>query len=411
MDKYIQELIKTNGSVILPDFGALSITNEETGEIMFNEYLKFNDGKLVNYIVEHEKIDKQEALNKVSKYVRDLIALLNKGETYSMYRFGQFVKRNDDSFAFETWKKGTKKTIAEKKEITESTETTQKTEAEVVAKEVMIEKPIVQDSEQEIDTPNPKKEPTIKPVKESIQEKVDKEPKKKPENKFVAKEEISQEKKVASKTETPKQKKETPTTKEDTSTSSASEKTAKTRSVFFYPIIVFIILLGAGAIYTGLYPEKVKDLFGVIDTNEKSTNTAENSIKEISDDTSINENEEVSEPVLQNDLSEDDITNQITEKITTPTAPEEEKVTPKPAPKQTVTQSGSYHIIVGSFSEKTNAENLVKTLQDKGYPAQIIGPINNFHMVSFQIFPTIEEARNAIPKAIEETGGGWVMKR
>src|SRR5690606_11730053 len=104
MDKYIQALIALNKSVILPGFGSLSLTNEETGEIMFNEYLTFNDGKLESHIAEQEGIDKQDAANMISKYVRDLELLLNKGETYDIFQFGRFIKKSDGSFDFENWK-------------------------------------------------------------------------------------------------------------------------------------------------------------------------------------------------------------------------------------------------------------------------------------------------------------------
>jgi hypothetical protein len=56
-------------------------------------------------------------------------------------------------------------------------------------------------------------------------------------------------------------------------------------------------------------------------------------------------------------------------------AKETEADTPTLVPQQKP-QSGSY-IVVGCFSDLSNAENLVKTLRSKGYDARVIGPGSN----------------------------------
>ena len=46
MDQYIKQLLLLHSKIILPQFGAIFIANEETGDLSFNEYLSYDDGKL-----------------------------------------------------------------------------------------------------------------------------------------------------------------------------------------------------------------------------------------------------------------------------------------------------------------------------------------------------------------------------
>src|SRR5690554_4290957 len=109
MDKYIKQLLELYSKIILPQFGAIVVENEETGELMFNEYLSYDDGKLSELIEKESNMDLQEAQNMVAKFVRDLQLQLDKGETYSIFQLGEFSKNKDDEFTF----KGNLKTRSE----------------------------------------------------------------------------------------------------------------------------------------------------------------------------------------------------------------------------------------------------------------------------------------------------------
>ena len=67
MDKYLLLLLKEVSTIIIPDLGALTITNQVTGEIMFMPYLKYDDGKLALYISEKEGFELNDAKNLISK--------------------------------------------------------------------------------------------------------------------------------------------------------------------------------------------------------------------------------------------------------------------------------------------------------------------------------------------------------
>ncbi|MBI1838130.1 MAG: hypothetical protein HYR91_12780, partial [Flavobacteriia bacterium] len=103
MDKYLLLLLKEVNTIIIPGLGALTITNEKTGEIMFMPYLNYDDGKLATYIAEKEGFELNDAKNLISKYVREVQTILAKGESYDMFEFGTFLKDKSGDIVFKNW--------------------------------------------------------------------------------------------------------------------------------------------------------------------------------------------------------------------------------------------------------------------------------------------------------------------
>ncbi len=101
MNKYLQELLKLAKTVIIPGLGALTITNDKTGDIFFMPYLKHDDGKLAEFIASKEGIELIDAKNNLAKYVREITALLDKGESFDIFNFGKFKKDTSGEIVFE----------------------------------------------------------------------------------------------------------------------------------------------------------------------------------------------------------------------------------------------------------------------------------------------------------------------
>jgi nucleoid DNA-binding protein len=110
MDHYIKEALKDSKTIILPGFGALTKINETTGELMFMDYLKHDDGVLAQFISQKEGISEQEAKNLLAKHSREITAILNKGEVYSIYNFGTFFKNSQGNYEFEQFQSSTNAT-------------------------------------------------------------------------------------------------------------------------------------------------------------------------------------------------------------------------------------------------------------------------------------------------------------
>jgi nucleoid DNA-binding protein len=136
MDHYIKEALKTSKTIIIPEIGALTKISETTGELMFMNYLKHDDGMLAQFISNKEGITEQEAKNLLAKHSREITAILNKGEEYSIYKFGSFSKNEKGELQFEQYIKSTKsvknKVKAEAKEV--SVENTEKKKTKIKVK-------------------------------------------------------------------------------------------------------------------------------------------------------------------------------------------------------------------------------------------------------------------------------------
>lgn len=94
MDKYIQQLIVDNTRVIIPDFGAF-IRPQGEGEIMFNQFLSFDDGMLVGAVKDAENVSEEEAKAKIASYVEQLRTKLDAGESVSISGIGSFMKEGE----------------------------------------------------------------------------------------------------------------------------------------------------------------------------------------------------------------------------------------------------------------------------------------------------------------------------
>lgn len=94
MEKYIQQLITDNTRVIIPDFGAF-IRPQGEGEVMFNQFLSFDDGMLVEAVKSAENISDDEAKSRIAAYVETVKNKLNAGESISIEGVGVF--RMDDN--------------------------------------------------------------------------------------------------------------------------------------------------------------------------------------------------------------------------------------------------------------------------------------------------------------------------
>ncbi len=106
MNNYLLQLLNETKTIIIPGLGALTVTNEATGEIMFMSYLKFDDGTLAKHIADKEGMELNDAKNLIAKFVREVQAEIDKGSTYDMYQFGKFLKE-DGEVAFEQWNAST----------------------------------------------------------------------------------------------------------------------------------------------------------------------------------------------------------------------------------------------------------------------------------------------------------------
>ncbi|MFA9212107.1 MAG: SPOR domain-containing protein [Moraxellaceae bacterium] len=140
MNNYLLLLLRDLKTIIIPGLGALTLTNEATNELLFMPFLKYDDGTLSKYIAEKEGMEVNDAKNLIAKFVREVMAELDKGEQYDMYQFGSFSKVNNE-IVFKQWETKAPALQEEKVVIEETKETT------VVSPEVIPEQEKVEADE------------------------------------------------------------------------------------------------------------------------------------------------------------------------------------------------------------------------------------------------------------------------
>lgn len=114
LDTYISDLLYRYDCVTIPDFGAF-LTQHVSAKInsenhtffppkkviSFNEQLQHNDGLLVNYIADLEKIPFESAKRKIEKHVKSVKAYLTQGETVSYNNIGELSLNTEGKAVFE----------------------------------------------------------------------------------------------------------------------------------------------------------------------------------------------------------------------------------------------------------------------------------------------------------------------
>jgi nucleoid DNA-binding protein len=137
MNNYLLQLLRDLKTIIIPGLGALTITNEATNELLFMPFLKYDDGTLSKYIAEKEGMEVNDAKNLIAKFVREVMAELDKGEQYDMYQFGSFSKVNNE-IVFKQWETKAP-ALQEEKVVVEETKETTVVSPEVIPEQEKVE--------------------------------------------------------------------------------------------------------------------------------------------------------------------------------------------------------------------------------------------------------------------------------
>lgn len=408
MDQYLFQILQSENTIIIPGLGALTITNEKTGEIMFMPYLKFDDGKLSAYIAEKEGWAEFEAKNLIAKYVREIEIKLNQGDTYDMFNFGRFIKTPDGEIEFQRWGNYDQAEVEVEKEepdtdtgheaLSEETIHPHEPENESIP-EGPDEEEIVntehdteryEEENQEVSEDSFSQPETIQVATETV-----KEEKVQTDNLFIPKgtEEISEVEKIPSK---------------------------KKKGVLFW---VFIIVIIAGllfAISCILFYDQMKTVFPFMENKRTEINHSGSDIYDTLDHSS-EDFEKAEEKRIENksedfsEQSKDPIVPLSEEKPVETTKkpvkeeasdnkkmPQSQVTTQKAAPAPEIVNQGKYHVIVGGFAEESNATRFAEKVNGIN-----IGKYDGLYLVSIGGFSSIDEASTAL----KAQGKGWIFTK
>lgn len=404
MDKYLLEILKSQKTIIIPGLGALTLTNESTGEVMFMPYLKYDDGSLSKFISEQDNISENDAKNLIAKYVREVEAKINSGSTYDMYRFGSFRKNSDGDIEFIQW---------------EESSNLEDRQEEII--EPVITQNAVVDKEEEIEE-IVSEEPAILPVPEEIPE-IKKE-KKETHIKDEIKPEISQvipanegntiesnSPEVYSEEEQWKDDLDLPpiNAKKEIPKKPILEKTKKDKKrkgPLFYTLLVLGVLIVCGTLVVAVFYQSFEKLFSnqvhksdkieqpkEVKKADETAYTADTIVQE----TAIEPVEEPNEPepIQEETVQPEQLASSDGNMIKTSTGE--------------VDKNKPYHVIGGAFSEMSNAERYKQKLADAGNKSVIIGRFDNLYIVSIDSYSSKEEAQQALSSSRSVSSNAWIF--
>ena len=375
MEQYILDLIKENNRVIIPNFGAFIVAKEKGFTILFNNFLSFNDGLLVDHVMTKEEIDKEAATAKVDAYVEKLKETLDSTGLYSIHGLGTFTKDTNGILRF-----------AQSEEINTDAMQEEPKEAElldIVGPEEETPKPI----EPEVSKPEVKKTEEPSPI---VPPKVTKaEP-----PKVEKKEPVVKKPPVQDKTKEKEAKKENKP--QSTSSYQYDDNENKNKSILIFVLsIVFLIIVFGGVYFIFFHDKK--------DTPEKTVAKKELVKPVIKKEPAAAESTKVAQPTEQ--VSSGIIAGPSIKKT-------EEKPVPKPVQKTVTTSSKIHHIIVGSFKDAANADRFVETLKGQGFTDCKAIPRRNMTLVSISSFAKIREAEAKQEEILNEKKmESWILTR
>ena len=403
MDKYLISILKEINTIIIPGIGALTITNKETGEIMFMPYLKHDDGTLARYIAEKEGWDENTARNLIAKYVREIEAKLNVGDTYDMFQFGSFRKDNSGDLVFEQWKNVSS---AESNEMDRAKLPDENTKGPVVSD--MTEQIVSEVVETEY-VPEPEVLEEAEPVTDETEEKVETVP--------LVNEKVDSS--IANNVEAPVYTEEQQWNDDlDLPPINATierpkkpilEKAKpdrKRRGLPVLPLLIFLVILVGGGSALVVFWDDLSGKTNMVAADEKSKETVSKEIYKVAetDETTQKDPDNYEEEVDQT-LNED------TEEIQEVIAPVNSD--PKPTDQittstGTVYRSMPFHVIAGAFAEQANAERFRDKLRESGSSnAEIIGKFDGLYVVSSGSYSSEADAQNERSK---QGGRSWVFQ-
>jgi len=420
MNQYLLSILREVNTIIIPGIGALTITNAATGEIMFMPYLKFEDGKLAQHISEKEGIDINDAKNLVAKYVREIEAQLNIGESYDMYQFGSFYKNSDGEIEFKPWN-GVNESQSSETLINQSTNEPEPTTdntidnveifVEPVQAEPMIVEPEISNNENILQSKEKHQENETEDELDAASSIAE----------FVAEETIhpdSSEIPVESVPETIYTEEQQWNDDLDLPPINAKierpkkpiiekvQKDKKRKSPAKVILITLAFLLIGGGTTVILMRDQLGITLPFLSASKESikvesvTTTKSTVKKETSTETETTEIEETKEVPT----NETPVKSEVEEQSTSNSSNMLQTST------GLVDRNKPYHIVGGAFTELSNAERYQKKLTESGNSSVVIGKFDGLYIVSISSYSNQDEAKNALNEAKGISANAWIFR-
>ncbi|OFX82806.1 MAG: hypothetical protein A2W99_14170 [Bacteroidetes bacterium GWF2_33_16] len=371
---YIQELLATNNRVIIPNYGAFLVRatskgkdsnnlEEKLSDVYFSPFLKFNDELLERFITKKESISKEQAAEKIKNFIEEIKEKLSAESPYNIKDFGQFTMDKQGKVQFLPIVKEVSE--IQKEEVTETKKQTAKTAKEPAKKSTAKTKTTKEPEKELVLEVKSKVEPAKDEIKKEI--KVETKPEIKPEEKIPV---------IPAKTEI--------------------KQTIKKKESSVNKGLVWSIAIGLPL--AAIFIWALLNFDTINKVLKKNTNQAQ----KIEKKATIKPVEKESEIEQTTTLSEEIKPDQV----------EQLKEVQQPIAEQAqVPLDGKkYYLIAGSFKNEAYAETYLKSLREKGFPAEKLAERNGMYAVSFNSFSDKSQALAEYKVITQEKGlTVWIL--
>ena len=397
MEKHLLNILKEANTIIIPGLGALTITNDTTGEIMFMPYLKYDDGKLAGFIADVEGISTDEAKTKIAQHVQTILDKLEANQTVSISGVGKFSKGTDDfefqynnAVAGETILPTVTEPDVKVEEIVSAPEITPEPAQEIIVEETKTETPEIE-KEEEIETPKIKEEVVEVKTESNSEVELPKVDKKLDKAAIKAKENEEKAAKVLAIKEAKEKIKADKKNKVVTEGEEGEAKPKKKRGILFWILIVLLIGLIGGGTFVGLNFDHYKEMIPFLHHEEAGheENHEENT-------------EEHSEGTTEHSKGEADHSSTTEEHSSA-------NQTATPSHSKPAAESGSFYIILGTFGEKVNAEGLAERMVMEGHSNASVIERNGSFSVVYNKYSSKDAAKAELEQARGIAKNAWVF--
>ncbi len=347
--KQILNLLEIQSKVIVPDLGAFLIKIDESHHIFFNEFLRFNDGMLVDYIAQTENIDTMDAAKIVKNFVDVVNKTLITAKAYELDGIGTLIYDNNGKISLipSTLKSEVTENLPEEKSDLQIPQQKSEIQEKVIDYQIVSEPPpsnvdAFTESQKQVTSENikwderPVSGKVIIPITKSIEQ-------------------------------------------EESNTGGIVELFSNNASW----IIPFILILIMASAYFIFFRSPSKTSQPIIITED--TTKTDTASKDTPQDSLFNKVNN-----LENSVSKTKNTNN--------------------SSKPKVTNTKMYYLVAGCFAIESNADRLVSKLRKQGYDSKKINKIGSGYYVSLKSFDDKLVASKELKKIKEATNiDAWII--
>ncbi len=414
MEKYLQQILKEVNTIIIPGLGALTITNDKTGEVMFMSYLKYDDGKLSAYIAEKGNIDNDEAKSQISSYVENVLNTIALEGDFLINGVGLFSKDSNGDLCFENRSSGTSVENENSDLHEEVVNLTNIHEEEKVMDELVSDEPIVLANEITNDANG---QEVVDVVVDDNCEKSDDEEIISSSNTELKDKELEEEPASAAtiiveenfRGDVVSDDVESIETEEEEMPESSVVIIKKKRGVGFFVILFFIILLASGGIAIGVNFKNVRQFIPFL-SNSDTVKSEEDLIKKMElDKTKPSESDSAEgEDLIENP-------EEVISETTPEVRPKEDVVEEQPMDSKSskrdepLDMKQSFYIVVGSFSDRKNADRAVDKLIAEGQKDASTASNNGKFYVTIANYSNIDDAKSGQKSFKDSFPKAWIL--